>query len=799
MKKLLAILLTLILAFSCFGALGTTAMAEEAVAQSGDYTVLLQADLSKPLYNQNQSSSASNNWIDFVSSSPITFGNTSYGDDDADGQYDYFNIPGGSRLYSPIVNLTPGKKYEITYKMRLPVALGDYSFEYEKNEDGTLVLDANGKATLVKADSPTIEIMNFPTKKANGTFANNTVVGNGKHYAYKGSNRDDFVGTWQIEGYDPFEKLGYSAFNYQVAYGVLGVPASSLGNLKFDPSEAEAIDQLALDLNDVFSEWKTVSLQFEALASDSNAGEQSVTVAFGTTTSTRGFQIKDFEVREVLRTSTERTVFESVLTKDGNMTAFDGSNKNQDSEYVTFANEEENDYIELRSQPQNTETGLPVSTAVTTAPFNVFPGNEYEISYKLRIPTTSATYIYNETTSLAPEWSIYQVDTTKIQDHKPGNRGTGGTNSNLYATGDTDPKRRQGFSIDYSYDFSQSINGSRTNYSFLNYQKANELFEGYNVTELFAGEWVTVTLKFTALASSTNSGAELCALSLNHTSDITLEGTLFQIKDVTVKETYFNGKATPLYTAEAGYVLDSEDFERGATVGDVAKFYGGDYMTEISWAANGSSVVTEGDNSFMQAYAHSNSIFLPLDKSRLVARKNFTVSFDWMFKNTGADFELLTVQIVGYNDGVYNYEGTDYPCVTDVKALAQFTPGEFNLDEWNNATLKFIINANYVDYNHYGVLIKYTANTTETVTEFTAENSSIYIDNFTLAGCDELLAGDYDNDGEVSLQDLAKLAQYFAGWSSAKLYVDSTLADYSGDGARNLYDLVKFAQDLANP
>ena len=281
---------------------------------------------------------------------------------------------------------------------------------------------------------------------------------------------------------------------------------------------------------------------------------------------------------------------------------------------------------------------------------------------------------------------------------------------------------------------------------------------------------------------------------MNHTSDATLAGTLFQIKDVTVKETYFDGKATPLYTAEAGYVLDAEDFERGATVGDVAKFYGGDYMTEISWAANGSSVVTEGDNSFMQAYAHSNSIFLPLDKSRLVARKNFTVSFDWMFKNTGADFELLTVQIVGYNDGVYNYNGTDYPCVTDVKALAQFTPGEFNLGEWNNAALKFMINGNNGDYSYYGLLIKYKASN---LTEYTAENSSIYIDNFTLGGCDDLLAGDYNNDGEVLLEDLTKLAQYFAGWTSARLYVDSVLADYNGDEANNLYDLVKFAQDLA--
>ncbi|MBQ7107594.1 MAG: hypothetical protein IJN95_00725 [Clostridia bacterium] len=786
MKKLLAILLTLILAFSCFGALGTTAMAEEAVAQSGDYTVLLQSDFSKPIY-AGSGLSSSNKWIDFVSSSPITFGGTTYGDEDADGQADYFNIPGGSRLYSPIVNLQPGKKYEITYKMRLPVDLGDYSFEYEKNEDSTLKVDDEGNATLVKADSPTIEIMNF-NKSSTGSNITNTVTGLSKHYAYVGYNRDAFVGTWQIEGYDPYVRTGFSAFDFKVPYTVLGVPANSLDNLKLDASQAAELD--GLDLNEVFSEWKTVSLQFEALASATNGGDQSVTVAFGTTASTRGFQIKDFEVREVLRTSTERTVFESVLTKDGNMTAFDGSNKNQDSEYVTFANEA-NDYIELRSQPKD-ENNKNVSTAVTTAPFNVFPGNEYEISYKLRIPTSSATYIFSGF-ALSPEWSIYEVAETKIQDHKPGNRNT---KTNAYAY----KNYRTGFSIDYSYDFSQSINGSKNTYSFIDYNVSNSIFGSTtNVTDLFAGEWVTVTLKFTALASSTNSGAELCALSLSHTSDATLEGTLFQIKDVTVKETYFDGKATPLYTAEAGYVLDAEDFEHGATVGDVAKFYGTEDLVELAWATNGSSVVTEGDNSFMQAYAHSNSIFLPLDNSRLAARKNFTVSFDWMFKNTGADFELTTIQIVGYNDGVYNYEGTDYPCVTDVKALAQFTPGEFNLDEWNKATLKFMINANNGDYNNYGVLIKYTANTTETVTEFTAENASIYIDNFTLAGCDDLLAGDYDNDGEVSLQDLAKLAQYFAGWSSAELYVDSTLADYSGDGARNLYDLVKFAQDLANP
>lgn len=782
MKKLLAILLTLILAFSCFGALGTTAMAEEAVAQSGDYTVLLQSDFSKPMYHQN--TSGDNNWIDLITNS--TFGGTTYGDDDADGQDDYFNIPGGSRLYSPIVNLQPGKKYVITYKMRLPVDLGDYKFEYEKNEDGTLVVDDDGNATLIAADSPTIEIMNF-NKKNTGDMISNTVTGISNHYAYRGENRDNFVGTWQIEGYDPYVRTGFSAFDFKVPYTVLGVPANSLDSLKLDASQAAELD--GLDLNEVFSEWKTVSLQFEALASEANGGDQSVTVAFNNKSS-RGFQIKDFEVRELLRTSTERTVFESVLTKDGNMTAFDGSNKNQDSEYVTFANEA-NDYIEIESQPKD-ENNKVVSTAVTTAPFNVFPGNEYEISYKLRIPTSSATYIFSGF-ALSPEWSIYEVAETKIQDHKPGDRNT---KNNAYAN----KNYRTGFSIDYSYDFSQSINGSKNTYSFIDYNGSNSIFGSTtNVTELFAGEWVTVTLKFTALASSTNSGAELCALSLSHTSDATLAGTLFQIKDVTVKETYFDGKATPLYTAEAGYVLDAEDFEHGATVGDVAKFYGGDYMTELTWAKNGSSVVTEGDNSFMQAYAHGNSIILPLDISRLVARKNFTVSFDWMFKNTGADFGLTTIQIVGYNDGVYNYEGTDYPCVTDVKALAQFTPGEFNLGEWNKATLKFIINANNGDYNNYGVLIKYTANTTEAVTEFTAENASIYIDNFALAGCDDLLAGDYDNDGEVSLQDLAKLAQYFAGWSSAELYVDSVLADYSGDGARNLYDLVKFAQDLANP
>ena len=220
-------------------------------------------------------------------------------------------------------------------------------------------------------------------------------------------------------------------------------------------------------------------------------------------------------------------------------------------------------------------------------------------------------------------------------------------------------------------------------------------------------------------------------------------------------------------------------------------------MTEVGWAKDSSEIVTEDDNSFLKAFAYNNSIFLPLNKGALGKYRNLKVSFDWMFKNTGVAFEVASIQLVSYKNGVFNYEGKDYPCVTDVKALAQGAPGELNLGQWNKAILNLALNENTMAYENYAILIKYKATKPETVEKFTAENASMYIDNLVVADGGALLAGDYDNDGEVLLGDLAKLAQHFAGWSSVRLYVDDTLADYNKDGIANLYDLVKFAQDLA--
>ena len=64
-----------------------------------------------------------------------------------------------------------------------------------------------------------------------------------------------------------------------------------------------------------------------------------------------------------------------------------------------------------------------------------------------------------------------------------------------------------------------------------------------------------------------------------------------------------------------------------------------------------------------------------------------------------------------------------------------------------------------------------------------------------LVSTDDVL-GDFNGTGEADLEDIAALAQYFAGWEGVNL--DDAKLDISGDGNVNLYDLVKLAQIVAN-
>ncbi|MBQ9919715.1 MAG: hypothetical protein IJO49_02710, partial [Clostridia bacterium] len=512
MKKLLAILLTLIFTFSCFGTLGTTAMAED------EGNILIE----KGFESWTSTASEANGTADCVEFK------TEGGE-----EYAALKAGAGSRhiyIKSPTVQVVPGRDYELSLYLRAP---------------GCNLWSTSVAAPLVGVFMP-----------ASG----DTVPGNGNFYAYK-PTREGFVGNWQVEGYDEYQLQGYSFASHS------GEGASFKkvmgGNTEFkDAGFATG--------------WKKVTLKFTAMASSTNAGPENVSIAVGfnfkgESLKDYSVEVKDVEFKEFGAPVDATTLFTSDLTKDGNMVAFNGSNKNQDSGYVTFATEE-NQYIELRSQPAVNGKNTP--TAVATAPFNVFPDNEYEISYDLRIPAESASYILSGN-SLAPEWWIYQVDKSKMQGHTVGTRGT---ISNAYAYG----ARRNSFKVEYSYKFTETgeeielSKNSRSSYSFLNYQESNKAFTtSRDAKELFAGKWVTVTLKFTGLASTTNSGAELCALSLSSCSDAYHENAIFQIKNVQVKETGF-GKTTPVYDEANGYQLSVEDFEyAGTQLSDVAKFYGG--------------------------------------------------------------------------------------------------------------------------------------------------------------------------------------------------------------------------------
>ena len=732
MKKLLAILLTLIFAFSCFGTLGTTAMAEEARAY--------RAIVEKGFKGWTTTAAEVNGNADCVE----------FNTEEGTASLKAGNGSKNTYIKSPTIQIVPDREYELSL--------------YVRSENASTF---TGNNSVV---SPLIGLFVPYSEDAVAV-----VPGNANFYAYTSgnvANRTGFKGTWQVEGYAEATINNFSLVTYSGGAAFSKI----LGGGNFQ-------DGFGAD-------WKKITFKFKGMASSTNSGPQYAQVCIGFDfkfASVKDFEIdvKDVELKEFCKAS--NVLFESDLNEDGNLVAFDGNKVNQDTEYVKFADEvEDDDYIEIRTQPKKNDKT--VGTAVATAPFNVYPNNEYEITYDFRIPADSASYVVGDF-SLSPEWWIYEVDQSKMDGYKVGNRSD---NDSAYAYKGI---RRDNFEVSYTYAYENgetiaTLVPSRTGFSFMDFKGSDNAFNNQDALELFKGEWITVTIKFTGVESAANKGAQLCALAFGVTSQATVDNTYFQVKDIQVKETAFT-KTTPVYNEANGYKTYLEDYEfDGLTAADVLKFYGGKYNTAIDWTLKASKIEADenGNNVLGICGYNGDAIYLPITKGTLAKHRNLKVSFDWMFKNTGASYTIEYIELVGYNNSTVNVEGNDYPCISGVQVLSTVTLGEITLDDWSKTTLKLALNSNLLGYDNYAVRIKYKA---------AAEADLLYIDNLVVEDGGKLVAGDYDNNGEADLEDLTKLAKYLAGWTSSKLYVDDKLADYNGDGATNLFDLVKFAQDEA--
>ncbi|MBQ3088840.1 MAG: DUF4886 domain-containing protein [Clostridia bacterium] len=201
MKKLLAILLTLILTFSCYSVLCGTVSAEDATADGGK--ILIASD-----YHTD-----SQRWSTYKTVNKV--------DEDSDGVTDYIQLDGANAsYYSYAANLTPGVKYELSFYARVPEGSADYT---------TSLYPTYAIYLPQVADTTTMKSTSRFTVSATAT-ANN-------FYAYKNMRHNDFSAVWTVGSQEPVTRTKYS---------------------NFDPTDKTKTP------NEIYSDWTKVTAVFTA-------------------------------------------------------------------------------------------------------------------------------------------------------------------------------------------------------------------------------------------------------------------------------------------------------------------------------------------------------------------------------------------------------------------------------------------------------------------------------------------------------------------------------------------------------
>ncbi|MBQ7107869.1 MAG: hypothetical protein IJN95_02125 [Clostridia bacterium] len=227
MKKLLAILFVVLLAFSCF----TVAM-----VSAEEPAPLLTLDLG-------EGSKWKANNAGYLS-------NLAFLDEDGDGTKDYAQFSsfakGGAGVVSPAFTLVAGKQYTLSFKFRIPEASKSYFFSNvaygptpalfraDATGDGA---EVNNKAT-VSASPDENNIYAYTTKDM--------------------ARGEDFTSTWLVGNYDPIQITDFSGISYKYYKTIFA-------------------DETA-DMKTLLSDWTDVTCTFTAIEGDN--GEDTQLVAF---------------------------------------------------------------------------------------------------------------------------------------------------------------------------------------------------------------------------------------------------------------------------------------------------------------------------------------------------------------------------------------------------------------------------------------------------------------------------------------------------------------------------------------
>ena len=689
MKKSLALLLTLILTFSCFSILsvGTVSAETQKVGQ-----VILESDFNN---------SDGTNW-------QATHQNVTFGDDNGDGVNDYASVKIGTKsgagLVSSPFNLIPGNEYELTYYIRVP------------EESVSFLIGSTFYAPTTALYQPTV---NSAGTKVTSTPAVSTEEASNNYYAYSYTNKDDatkswarrkgFAATWTIDGYEPTVKSNFSSFSYKDHGPVLSATNT--------------------DLNAAFANWTKVTVNFTAMAAAE--GETLQVTALGFTfhdhksSDNFVFDLKDVKLVCTNNGTTTKTIMQSDFNDA------DGTNWQATQQNVTYGDDNGdgvNDYASVKIGAKN-------GAGLLSSPFNLIPGNEYELTYYIRVPEGSESFNIGGT-FYAPTTIFYQPTVnsagTKVSS-TPAVANTE-TANNYYAYSYTDKDdatkswvRREGFKATWTIDGYQPK--TKEKFSNFGYADHKSVLSATNadINAAFAN-WTKVTVNFTAMAAVEGETSQVTALGFTFHDYKSDKNYVFDIKDVVLTETSLQPE-TPEDPEELEGAVFYENFET-ATDASVAEF-----ITNRIWAKP-KVVNTEycTGNKSLQLRAYNEYIFIPVDKSLLTVGKVYEFSMDWKLQESTdtKQRKISKLAFVGYNPSKGDVINKDF--INNSNGVYTYKDNIAATGDWEKATLRFG-NSNYDLCEQYGIVFRYTTSTP--YDENDDGEDTMYIDNITVAPAEE--------------------------------------------------------------
>ena len=659
MKKTLAILLAFILTFSCFSlALTSTALAEEETSSD----VIMQSDFGN--------TTSTNLWQAYK-------GSIEQGLQDTDGSY-YARLTSSESgtdapsFYSAPATLKVGYKYELSYYIRVPETSAAYK--------GTLTTETTSTNYNLTPKLAIYESGISPAGKVNKLYYS---VNN--EYAYKDIRRSDFEADLTVGSYETKQISKYSLIESNQFKSVYG-------------SE--------LSFNEVFADWTKITFAFTAIASDTNAGDQVVGLNFSLSNAVGAGLMYDIKDVKLVCTD-DGTATKTIMQSDFNDA--DGTNwQATKTGVVTYGDDNGEGYARVKIHPTSKHQGI-VST-----PFELVPGNDYELTYYIRVPEESVTFAVGSS-FYAPTVAFYQttVNSTGTKVTATPTIDADEAKNNLYAYSGSGWARRKGFSATWTIDGYQPK--PKENFSNFGYSDHESVLGATNesINAAFA-DWTKVTVNFTAVANTEDETSQVTALGFIFHDHKSSDNFVFDIKDVTLTETAPKIQPEP-DTTDAIFYEGFEELEDPSTVVNAMS---GQSFVEI--ATNSGDAAT-GLKS-CSVYGMYQHLYIPFDKTKLEADTVYTYSMDWKLLEY-TDTKKRNIEklfVVGYNpdDGAFADNHYDISGKASLKGTGN----------WETATFNFKISEDkFAAYEQFGIYILY-----KTSNPYTAAEDTLYIDTLML-------------------------------------------------------------------